>query len=212
MKTSSRRPSPSFLVAVAALLVATGTTSYAAGLARNSVGTPQLKAGAVTSPKIKNGAVTGADLRDGSVGRADLAPGAVRPRTVTLIRELGPTTGNMQVLAVGRLRFLLSCSVDFRTAAVTLADEEDGTARLDVDGTYVREEGGTEATPGAVFVANVSGYQLSVFPPAGTSGRMAFNGAARSEGGPWVDVSMALRYLEGSATPCQLRVRATPVS
>lgn len=51
----SRRPSPAIIVAVVALLVALGGTSYAAfSVPRNSVGTKQLKNGAVTASKIKN--------------------------------------------------------------------------------------------------------------------------------------------------------------
>ena len=57
------RPSPSAIIATAALVVALGGTSYAVvSLPRNSVGTTQLKANAVTSPKIKNGSVAVADL------------------------------------------------------------------------------------------------------------------------------------------------------
>ncbi len=56
-------PSPALIVATAALAVALGGTSYAVvSIPRNSVGTPQLKANAVTSPKIKNGSVAVADL------------------------------------------------------------------------------------------------------------------------------------------------------
>jgi len=52
----------------ATLFIALGGTSYAvATLPRNSIGTPQLKKGAVTGEK----------LRDGTVGQADLAPGAL---------------------------------------------------------------------------------------------------------------------------------------
>jgi hypothetical protein len=62
-----RRPSPALVVASLALLVALTGTSYAAvSLAKNSVGTAQLKPGAVTSPKVK----------DASLGVADLAPAA----------------------------------------------------------------------------------------------------------------------------------------
>jgi hypothetical protein len=47
------RPSPALVVAALALLVATSGTAYAAvTLAPNTVGTPQLKNGAVTMPKI----------------------------------------------------------------------------------------------------------------------------------------------------------------
>ena len=59
MRKLLRRPSPAMVVACLALLVALGGTGMAAAtqLARNSVGTPQLKDGAVSNPKIKNNAV-----------------------------------------------------------------------------------------------------------------------------------------------------------
>lgn len=64
-----RRPSPAVVVASLALLVALTGTSYAAvTLAQNSVGTVQLRAGAVTSTKVK----------DGSLRTVDLAPAARR--------------------------------------------------------------------------------------------------------------------------------------
>lgn len=58
-----RAPSPSMAVALMALFVALGGTSYAAAtLAKNSVGTKQLKNGAVTTKKIKNHAVTASKI------------------------------------------------------------------------------------------------------------------------------------------------------
>jgi hypothetical protein len=66
---SVRRPSPALVVASIALLVALSGTSYAAiTLPRDSVGTFQIRAGAVTSPKV----------RDASLGLADLSAGARR--------------------------------------------------------------------------------------------------------------------------------------
>jgi hypothetical protein len=57
-----RKPSPTMLVALAALFVALGGSSYAAlELPRNSVGTEQLRDNAVTSPKVRPGSLT---LRD----------------------------------------------------------------------------------------------------------------------------------------------------
>ncbi len=82
------RPSAALIVSVIALVVALGGTSYAAfTLPANSVGTKQLKNGAVTNEKlgngsvgtarIKNGAVTNEKLGDGSVSTAKIKNGAV---------------------------------------------------------------------------------------------------------------------------------------
>ena len=72
------RPSAALLVAALALVVAATGTGYAAALARNSVGTPQLKANAVTSVKIKKDAVTGADVKESSLKRVPQAANAQR--------------------------------------------------------------------------------------------------------------------------------------
>jgi hypothetical protein len=77
MRKLVRRPSPAMIVACLALLVALGGTSVAAvnQLARNSVGTPQLRNAAVTNPKIANNAVNSAKVRPRSLLRSDFAPG-----------------------------------------------------------------------------------------------------------------------------------------
>lgn len=65
------KPSPAMFVALMALIVALGGTSYAATkLARNSVGTKQIKKNAVMTPKIKAKAVTNAKLGGGAVTSA----------------------------------------------------------------------------------------------------------------------------------------------
>ena len=63
------RPELSFanVVSCLALFVALGGTSYA--VARNSVGTPQLKKDAVTSPKVKDGSLTLRDFAAGTLTR-----------------------------------------------------------------------------------------------------------------------------------------------
>ncbi len=75
-----RRPSPAFVLASIALLVALGGTSVAAVQAtvpKNGVGSAQLKENAVTSAKIKNAAVTSAKLASNAVTSAKLANNAV---------------------------------------------------------------------------------------------------------------------------------------
>lgn len=59
-----KAPSPALVIALLALFIALGGSSYAAivALPKNSVGTKQLKANAVTGVKIKDGAVTAAKI------------------------------------------------------------------------------------------------------------------------------------------------------
>ena len=65
----AHRPSPAMVVACLALLVALGGTSIAAvtAIAPNSVGTAQIRAGAVTAAKIRNNNVTGAKIAPNAV-------------------------------------------------------------------------------------------------------------------------------------------------
>jgi hypothetical protein len=58
-----RRPSPATVISIVALVVALGGTSYAAlKLPKNSVGTAQLKANAVTGGKVKDGSLSLKDI------------------------------------------------------------------------------------------------------------------------------------------------------
>ncbi len=72
-----RRPSPALVIACVALGVALGGTGYATVLQvpRNSVGTPQLRASAVTAGKLAPNAVTSAKVRNRSLLRVDFATG-----------------------------------------------------------------------------------------------------------------------------------------
>lgn len=66
-KTRSFRPSPALIVACVALLMALTGSAIAAGVAKNSV----------RSPQIANGTVRTVDLRDNSVNAAKIAPDQV---------------------------------------------------------------------------------------------------------------------------------------
>jgi hypothetical protein len=72
------------LIAYLALFIALGGTSYAAVtiVPANSVGTAQLKNGAVTNGKIATGAVTAAKLRTGAVTAGKLGAGAVHQANI----------------------------------------------------------------------------------------------------------------------------------
>jgi hypothetical protein len=77
MRKLMRRPSPAMMVAGLALLVALSGTGVAAVsvVARNSVGTLQLRDDAVSRPKIRNNAINSAKVAARSLLRSDFAPG-----------------------------------------------------------------------------------------------------------------------------------------
>jgi hypothetical protein len=88
---AKRLPSPAMIVACAALLVALGGASYAAGvLPKNSVGTTQLQKKAVTGKKLRNGAVTGAKVANGTLTAADFKAGQLPSGPQGSRGDIGP--------------------------------------------------------------------------------------------------------------------------
>ena len=78
-----RAPSPAMLVALVALFVAMGGTTYAAwNLPAKSVGTEQLRNGAVSTAKLHNGAVSNSKLQTEAVTAGKIQTGAVSPATI----------------------------------------------------------------------------------------------------------------------------------
>jgi len=108
----TRRPSPAMVVALIALFVALGGTSYSAiTLGRNSVGTKQIKKGgvkrpdlarnAVTSTKVKNASLLAKDFRAGELPQGPKGdPGTAR--AYALIGSDGSVTRAKNVTGVSR--------------------------------------------------------------------------------------------------------------
>jgi hypothetical protein len=67
------------VIATIALFVALGGAAVAAGLPKNSVGTKQLKPGAVTTPDLRRNAVTSGKIKRGAVTAGKLGANAVLP-------------------------------------------------------------------------------------------------------------------------------------
>ncbi len=87
-----RKPSPALIIALIALFLSLGGTSYAAiVLPANSVGAKQLKTSAVTAAKIKSGAVTTAKIRDGAVTAAKINTTGLKVPSATAADTAAPT-------------------------------------------------------------------------------------------------------------------------
>ncbi len=77
-------------ISLTALFVALGTGAYAAiTIPANSVGTPQLKAGAVVDSKIRDATITGAKIRLGTLGTVPSSGTAGRATVADNANRLG---------------------------------------------------------------------------------------------------------------------------
>ncbi len=83
---------------IAVFLVLGGGAAFAATkLAKNSVGTKQIKKNAVSTAKVKNNAINGAKFADGSLTGADVADGSL---TGADVADKSIATGDLADLAV----------------------------------------------------------------------------------------------------------------
>jgi hypothetical protein len=173
------------VVSSMALFIALGGTSYALTLPRNSVGSQQIRKGAVRAPEVRSGAVGSSEVKDRSLRVQDLsttareslrgqtgAPGATGPAGPPAItyraaissggakvrgNAIGATTRGMNEVLV---RF--DRSVDDCVSTATLATVENG---------------GTVTPPaGRITVARESGSVLvRTFNAAGSPAQLGFH-------------------------------------
>jgi hypothetical protein len=88
------RPSPALIIALIALMVSLGGTGYAAfTLPRDSVGTNQLKNGAVTAAKVKRHSLTGAQINLKKLGTVPTARNAGRALKAGTAAPVGKAGG-----------------------------------------------------------------------------------------------------------------------
>lgn len=124
---SRTRVSPSFAVAMLALVLAlTGTAYAAAKLPKNSVGSKQIKTNAVKSVDVKNGSLTGADVADNGLTGADVDESTLvlpaKAGSVTLAgTSFRPRSSSTSMTAVGGAGAVYhSAGSDFLVADVVL--------------------------------------------------------------------------------------------
>lgn len=86
-------------VGLLALIVALGGTAYAAGLPRNSVGTKQLRRGAVTSVKVRDHSLRRRDFARGQLRRGATGPSDAFAVRVAHVAKTGDLPGVWPVVA-----------------------------------------------------------------------------------------------------------------
>ncbi len=140
-----------------AVFIALGATAYAAGLAKNSVRSKQIKDGAIQGRDIGDGAVSGADVFDGSLTGADVADNSltgddIAEGTLQGVSAADSATVNGFVVKKvnfqsaadnGVVRSILDFPGVFRIDAqcATVGDRQDITAFTAVDNSTIAIEG-----------------------------------------------------------------------
>jgi hypothetical protein len=181
---------------IAVFLILGGATAFAAGLAKNSVGSKQLKKNAVTSAKIKknavttskikNGAVTGAKVNLGSLGTVPSANNANHATSADNANTVGGlnvvrfsfngsgTIGKTEILNLSGLQLQAECSSGSvtLTATTTVFDGEISAWASDASGSAGNGEGEyeDEFSPGVTFTAPAASNSDSIGDGAYTGG------------------------------------------
>jgi hypothetical protein len=167
MQTLTKRlPSPAMVVACIALAVALGGTSYAAvRLPANSVGTKQLKRGAVTGIKVKRNSLTGTQINESRLARVPSAATAARATTADSAATANTATSATRA-PVSRLDFRQSTPVLIPTTGHVRAS-------VNCDTGLVATGGGAKVSnPDETFVVDTN--------PVGKTGWEATAGALSS--------------------------------
>ena len=102
---------------LALVLALGGTGAYAAGLAKDSVGSKQIKNGAVKAVDVKKDAITGAQVKESTLGKV---PSAAKVDGITQIEITKPENppSETTILTRGPLRVTFFC--DFAPTSATL--------------------------------------------------------------------------------------------
>ena len=117
-----RAPSPAMVVACIALAVTLSGVSYAAALAKNSVGSAQLKDNAVGTKKVADNALTGSDINEST-----LAGGSITGVNAALLG--GHPASDFELASAGG-------GSDSYVVSGGAWNDRDGTGRNGVQATY----------------------------------------------------------------------------
>jgi hypothetical protein len=195
------RPSPALIVACIALISALGGTAWA--VAANSVGTTQLKDGAVTKPKLAANSVGTAKVIDGSLLKQDFKAGQLPKGAISYD---GQVPVDDSVHEVGRVNgVLLEVACDSPTgAAITIS-------RVNQDANHGFHGFGTKTQDGALSSASVAagGY---IFATGNNTAELGVVAESTATGAPVVWTRIDLNLIRGPSPSCNFHGMATPSS
>ncbi len=154
------RPSPALVVAVLALLVALGGTTYAVtALPKHSVGSAQLKKNAVRSKAVKNYSLRAKDIR----------PGELPPSEVLVKNSGGGGPTVTAVLGVGAETVIQSMALPAGTYYVRA-----NVVGINQHAALQGELRCNLRSSGDVLVTGISGLYVPMQPNAGTNNNRGF--------------------------------------
>jgi hypothetical protein len=194
------RPSPAMIVACIALLSALGGTAWA--VAANSVGTTQLKDGAVTKPKLASGAVGTNKVIDGSLLKQDFKAGQLAQGAISYD---GQVAVDHEFHEVGRVNGVL-----FGVLCRNNSDAAISISRVNRDDNHGFHGFGTKTEDGALSSASVIG---SYIVATGTNtAELGVVVASPATGAPVVWTRIDLNVIRGPSPSCNFHGMATPSS
>jgi hypothetical protein len=212
MKRRMRAPSPALVVAVVALFVALGGTTYAAtSLGKNSVGTAQLKKNAVTAQKIKNGAVTAQKISRATVAALRAGSGSILNFDANATASPSPTTLGT---ALGDT-WAAECTLNSGHAELAIfLKTSDGSWHWEIG----QEIGGSGAATVNAFDSNIVAGTLSTFLQVGavhggtapTDFELADQGVQLAPVGGFLSLHLAVLDTTAPAHTCHMTVDAIP--
>ncbi len=180
---------------IAVFLVLGGATAFAAGLAKNSVGSKQLKKNAVTTAKIKKNAVTTAKIKNGAVTGAKLnvgsiptVPSAASAASAGNANTVGgqSVTKIYKTLSAGQANVLIASIAGFNFFATCESSDASLVASAPVGPAWVMQAGGVA---GNLSNTTTDEYESG---SAGEGGEIAIDGL--SEGNETATYGTATFY------------------
>lgn len=180
-----RRPSYASIVATLALVVALGGTgAYAAGLAKNSVGSEQVRNGAIKSEDVKDGGLKGKDIKESSLDRVPSAA------SVDSVRHLSASLSGGQsrvLLTRGGFTLTAVCVAGglSKLSLTTASDHARWVTSNNQDPDFTVADGPADFGPVSNGIAQIL---VSAASPSGVSLHVLGNATATGTGQCRVDV------------------------